>query len=152
MKYIIKFVLVLSFVLTSCKNEKESEKKSNTPVIPFTEVGNQMRNEIATKSANQQTQNSTATSAQTINDKTLNPAHGQPNHQCDIPVGAPLNSVRTSQKTTPPITQQNQTVATKPVVTNTSSETTPTPEGMNPPHGQAGHQCGIAVGAALPKE
>jgi hypothetical protein len=36
--------------------------------------------------------------------------------------------------------------------TATPTPATPTPEGMNPPHGQEGHRCDIAVGAALPKE
>lgn len=33
--------------------------------------------------------NQTTTTATT---PALNPPHGQPNHRCDIPVGAPLNS------------------------------------------------------------
>ena len=27
-----------------------------------------------------------------------------------------------------------------------------TPPGMNPPHGQEGHRCDVAVGAPLPKQ
>jgi len=75
----------------------------------------------------------------------LNPAHGQPGHRCDIAVGAPLNSApaQAATKTTPTVTQQ-------PVVMNTTN-TTPvkTAPGMNPPHGQPGHRCDIAVGAPL---
>ena len=79
----------------------------------------------------------------------MNPAHGQPNHRCDIPVGAPLNS--------PVAKPVNQTVsnATTPAVPTTATPVqkatteTVTPPGMNPPHGKAGHRCDIAVGAPL---
>ena len=88
--------------------------------------------------------------------KGMNPAHGQPDHRCDIAVGAPLNSpVATAKNTavTQQITsQQSQSTATDPANTATTPVvTTPTPEGMNPPHGQTNHRCDIAVGAPLPK-
>jgi hypothetical protein len=85
----------------------------------------------------------------------MNPAHGQSGHRCDIPVGAPLNSPAAA--TAPATPQQNKpvpaatvTTTTTPTVT-TTAPTTPTPEGMNPPHGQENHRCDIAVGAPLPK-
>jgi len=48
----------------------------------------------------------------------------------------------------------NTTAPQMTVTPNTNSTATPitTAEGMNPPHGQEGHRCDIAVGAALPKE
>lgn len=70
----------------------------------------------------------------------LNPAHGQPNHRCDIPVGAPLNSP-----------------AGKPAVSPVQTAT-PLPAGpvknaagvkINPPHGQPGHDCSVEVGKPL---
>ncbi len=71
----------------------------------------------------------------------LNPAHGQPNHRCDISVGAPLNS--------PPGN----------TATSTQAPTTPTPpltnaEGLklNPPHGQPGHDCSVEVGKPLKEQ
>jgi hypothetical protein len=77
----------------------------------------------------------------------LNPAHGQPGHRCDIYVGQPLDSKpvaslaqqkpATVTTTAPP---QTVTVAPQPVKTE---------PGMNPPHGQPGHRCDIAVGAPL---
>ena len=66
----------------------------------------------------------------------MNPAHGQPGHRCDIPVGAPLNS--------PP---GKQTAA--PVAQTVTPAKTVTAPGMNPAHGQPGHRCDIAVGAPL---
>jgi len=68
----------------------------------------------------------------------LNPAHGQPNHRCDIPVGASLNlpvQPRLNMQPTvaPPIQVPKGAVAS----------------GVNPPHGELGHSCAIPVGAPL---
>ncbi|MFT3909693.1 MAG: hypothetical protein QM737_09735 [Ferruginibacter sp.] len=72
----------------------------------------------------------------------MNPPHGQPGHRCDIEVGAPLNSPATKPQT--------QTVSTTPTVTPvTTTAKTVTAPGMNPPHGEPGHRCDIAVGAPL---
>jgi len=74
----------------------------------------------------------------------MNPAHGQPGHRCDIPVGAPLNSP--PGKTTAATTNA---ATTQPVTMNTTTTPVKTAPGMNPPHGQPGHRCDIAVGAPL---
>jgi len=91
--------------------------------------------------------------------KGMNPAHGQPGHRCDIPVGAPLNSPAAKQ----PVantdqsgsTSQNFTVTPPPannvVPALLSTEETAVADGMNPAHGKPGHRCDIAVGAPLPK-
>lgn len=89
--------------------------------------------------------------------KGMNPAHGQPGHRCDIPVGSPLNSpvakpaTNTAQSGT---TSQNFTV-TPPPANNAVPALLSTEEavadGMNPAHGKPGHRCDIAVGAPLPK-
>ncbi len=84
----------------------------------------------------------------------LNPPHGEPYHGCDIPVGAPLNSkpvanTENQSVATPQPIQQQVTVAPQ-----TGVHTGVTAEGFsgkpNPPHGQPGHRCDIAVGAILP--
>lgn len=62
----------------------------------------------------------------------LNPAHGQPGHRCDIAVGAPLPS------STPPVA-----AASAPVPATTRR--------LNPKHGEPGHRCDISVGAPLPE-
>ena len=103
-----------------------------------------------------------AVATKTVTPKGMNPAHGQPNHRCDIPVGAPLNSkpttpAVTSTATTPAVStsgeiSKNITVQPAlPALISTNPATTQTPEGMNPPHGQTGHRCDISVGAPLPK-
>lgn len=91
--------------------------------------------------------------------KGMNPSHGQPGHRCDIPVGAPLNSPVAKPASTPAETGSvSQSFTVTPPTTNNAVpallSTEPTQkvaEGMNPPHGQAGHRCDIAVGAPLPK-
>jgi hypothetical protein len=80
----------------------------------------------------------------------VNPAHGQPNHRCDIAVGAPLNS----KPNTPALNVNPQPVAPPvgaapppPLINLRPGETTAA--GKNPAHGQPGHRCDIAVGAPL---
>jgi hypothetical protein len=147
MKNYIRLILAIPFVLFSCKKEVEpKENTTTTRVIPFTEVGNQMRNEAAAKNAALPNQNSNSSSGATTGGE-LNPAHGQAGHRCDLAVGAPLNTgLAKANSNTVTVPKMKVT----PTVTNTTT-TTPTPEGMNPPHGQDGHRCDIAVGAALPK-
>lgn len=41
--------------------------------------------------------------------------------------------------------------STAPAILQSPTQATPTKPGMNPPHGQAGHRCDIAVGQPLPK-
>lgn len=100
--------------------------------------------------------------------KGMNPSHGQPGHRCDIPVGAPLNSPP-GKKVTPPAPGKAVMTSSTTAPGMTVNATTPTPAspgvpallnaptpittapGMNPPHGQPGHRCDIAVGAPLAK-
>lgn len=77
-----------------------------------------------------------AAAAQNTGNVQLNPAHGQPNHRCDIVVGAPLNS--------PP-----GPGSTQPKIVTTEQPVQKTAPGMNPPHGEPNHRCDIAVGAPL---
>jgi|AntDeeMinimDraft_5_1070356.scaffolds.fasta_scaffold16559_2 hypothetical protein len=153
MKYFLSLVLALSVVLVSCKKEAEvtNTNSTRTPVVPFTEVGNQMKLQQQTTVAN------TTSTNTPIKSPGLNPAHGQPGHLCELPVGAPLNSAPTPSKTAistvTPTATTTVTNNASPTVTNlpVANPTTPTPEGMNPPHGQTNHRCDIAVGAPLPK-
>lgn len=161
MKSFLILLFVSTLLLISCKKEIEPQNSTTpTNMVPFTEVGKQMRNEATMTSEAKQNSNivnqnqSVATPVSVA--KGMNPAHGQPLHRCDIAVGAPLNSpvavpknTPSTQQTTP---QLSQSVATDPANTATTPVvTTPTPEGMNPPHGQTNHRCDIAVGAPLPK-
>lgn len=83
--------------------------------------------------------------------KGMNPPHGQPGHDCAIAVGAPLNSAPSKPAaTTTSATPQVISTTAQPAATPTAAPTVTAP-GMNPPHGQPGHDCAIAVGAPLKK-
>lgn len=78
-----------------------------------------------------------------------NPPHGQPGHRCEIPVGASLSG-------TPPSSgPAGQMPATQPITmpqmsAQPTAGASSTPPGMNPPHGQPGHDCAVPVGSPLP--
>lgn len=69
----------------------------------------------------------------------LNPAHGEPGHRCDIPVGAPLTQAAPTQVTAnpQPVSLPQATAAAKPSGP------------LNPKHGEPGHRCDIPVGSPL---
>jgi hypothetical protein len=116
---------------------------ANTTVIPGTTTPVNINPQTQTIIPNQQN-NVVMAPAQmqpTVTAPGMNPPHGQPNHRCDIAVGAPLNS---------PVAAKPTTVNAQPQVTMKEiPNTTKTAPGMNPPHGEPGHRCDIAVGAPL---
>lgn len=153
MKSLYYTLFAAAISCTSCKNTA-AEKTQADPrtIVPFTQ-------QTATAIQNQSTQaaipqdhnlfhegNTAAVPSMAAG---VNPAHGQPNHRCDIPVGAPLNTPANGTAAAPQTTTQTvsapQTVSTPQVVTSK----TVTPKGMNPPHGEKGHRCDISVGAPL---
>ena len=171
-------LLVVSLVFVSCKKEDEATATADeTPKeiimprvqsIPMQTTTQQQTTQNAVPVQNQpMTANQTITPSQIVTTKKgMNPQHGQPGHRCDIAVGAPLNSppgnanqpkagsaisqqIDPSKFTTQ--TQTSQPTTTPAILSPNGTATTTTAPGMNPPHGQEGHQCGIAVGAPLPK-
>ena len=165
MKKKIFLLGVLSSVLfVSCKKDEEVKPVEETqqPAQPFSgeewlkqRVGAQGQQQPV----QQQPQQTVQTQQQTQTAPGMNPPHGQPGHRCDIAVGAPLNS-KPAQKSQPQtVTPSVTPKPTEQPVMNVNSKSgsttivgTTTPPGMNPPHGQPGHRCDIAVGAPLPKE
>ncbi|HNR20702.1 MAG TPA: hypothetical protein PKL45_12005, partial [Bacteroidia bacterium] len=95
----------------------------------------------------------------------MNPAHGEPGHRCDIPVGSPLNSPPSSQPSAAPqaapsissapqaspVMQPAPATMATPVAAPSGATATTLP-GMNPPHGEPGHDCSIKVGDPLKKK
>jgi hypothetical protein len=67
----------------------------------------------------------------------LNPAHGQPGHDCAVAVGAPLNAPASKTTVTPTIT------------TTSASAPTSSTVRLNPAHGEPGHDCAVEVGKPL---
>jgi len=90
-------------------------------------------------------------------DVKLNPAHGEPGHRCEIPVGAPLDSEPggyvepnlTMTPTTAPAAQPQVTPTPQPSYDQNMTPAEMLAKGLNPPHGEAGHKCEISVGAPL---
>lgn len=156
-----KIALVLiAFTLVSC------QKKNETPETLSPELASYEQESASDSSNVTNTQNSApiimnnsapvAPQSNTVSVNQsqptatgMNPPHGQPNHRCDIPVGAPLNSKKAEPTTVK--TTDIQTTTTAPIAApqNNAGSTT-IAAGMNPAHGQPGHRCDIPVGAPLP--
>ncbi len=164
-KPIITTTFLAAILFTSCKKELEPQASSETTETEAvaTETAapaNQnIEKQFDVQNPNSQTvqaPNPVQTQA-TPTAPGMNPPHGQPNHRCDIAVGAPLNSPKGA---TPPAPTASQTAPVQQPAQQGKSTITPvdmasgtvaTKPGMNPPHGQPGHLCEIAVGAPLPK-
>lgn len=170
-KSFLSLLLVSSILFFSCKKELEPQESSGTVTetqtptaatpnpqdMPETMVTAPLPEGVVATPQQQAPQ-----PVQTA--PGMNPPHGQPNHRCDIAVGAPLNSpaAKTTAQTTPAATitkatpsqtiqiDNSQNNNATPAILNPATATATAP-GMNPPHGQEGHRCDIAVGAPLPK-
>ena len=84
----------------------------------------------------------------------LNPEHGMPGHRCEIAVGAPLNSAPSTPIASKPVMTTTTTPTTpSTVIPGVTSGTTPakpaTGARLNPPHGEPGHDCAVQVGQPL---
>lgn len=171
----LALIIATSFLLFSCSEQIDSvdkslEVKTTDAEVPQSstplEVSNDSNLNNNTVDLNTPAQNSTPQkiSMPEVNlsnpalkpavvagsAKGLNPAHGQPNHRCDIAVGEPLST---------PVKQPVQNIT--PTATNNAPQviSTPTPvlpkvsgsstAKLNPPHGEPGHDCAIQVGAPL---
>ena len=138
----ISFVLLAAglLVFTGCGPEKKSNLTNTT-----TPANSTFNNPAPANGADPvQTTTPQSQSGTPTANVALNPAHGMPNHRCEIPVGAPLNST--------PQAQTNVTAAPQlPAPTLPMPATGSVAAGTNPPHGQPGHDCSIAVGAPLKK-
>lgn len=161
-KYISSLLVSTCLLFFSCKKELDPQDSAtagsnpqtestpanpeNTALTPSTDVNTVVGQPVTA-------QNSTVNSAAAKTLPGMNPPHGQANHRCDIAVGAPLNSpIKSAAPATTVSTPAVQTPTTPAILNSNSAPTTVTQPGMNPPHGQAGHVCSIAVGAPLPKE
>lgn len=161
MKSLLSLLFVSSICLTSCKKELEPQKSSIVaPAEETTSIANPaavtpIQPTEVVQSTTSQNPVQTQAVQNNVTAKGMNPPHGQPNHRCDIAVGAPLNSPpgKQPQMTQPVPPQGSATIqpATPNSTTQSVSSPVVTAAGMNPPHGQDGHRCDVAVGAPLPK-
>lgn len=143
MKIISKIALVLSSVyLMGCSggatDKIENEDSGDTPT------------QAEQPAQNPQGQTQAAGNAGGNGDVAVNPPHGEPGHDCDIAVGAPLDG---SAQGSGEIQGQEVEVQGQEVEIQTQQGQQGTPqgveEGLNPPHGEPGHDCEIPVGAPL---
>ena len=143
----------LSVTFLSCKEELQPQESS--AAVRADQAQTTVNQKAAAAQNNAQTTQQTQAIQQTQTNPTnastqpqgsLNPAHGQPGHRCDIAVGAPLNSKPSQAPAT-----GNKTITTQNIQATPQVVTTPvkTAKGMNPPHGQPGHRCDIGVGEPL---
>lgn len=150
MKHFYFPLIAISILFTSCKKEDAAQEQGDPRlVVPFTQQASAGIQSQAAPVATAQDHNlfheKNATTTPSVV-AGINPAHGQPNHRCDIAVGAPLNTPANGSA-------QPQTTNVQPTQMVTTTQTavakTVTPKGMNPPHGEKNHRCDIAVGAPL---
>ena len=149
MKHFYYTFLATVITFTSCKNDdiKKAQVTDGT-IVPFTQQTTTAKSQQTPVAENHNLfrENNVTTAPSVV--AAVNPAHGQPNHRCDIAVGAPLNSA--SNKSVAPVGQTNvQPQATQTITSKISMPKLVTAKGMNPPHGENGHRCDIAVGAPL---
>lgn len=130
--YFFSSILMASLVLVSCKNEQEKQSVTST----------NSTSEIVADSIPQ-----AISTSETV---ALNPPHGQPNHRCDIAVGAPLNTpVSPSSFYQEPVIPNTTNSQVQQQTNSEATSNTPRPK-LNPPHGQPHHDCTIKVGDPLP--
>lgn len=83
----------------------------------------------------------------------LNPAHGEPGHRCEIPVGAPLDGSGQASNTAtmpPPAPTVVSPVADPMMAAPVTSPVAGGSGRLNPAHGEPGHDCAVPVGSPLP--
>lgn len=147
-------IITLGMIFLACSNKSKTDggnvTETQSPSVSPTNPTQIQASDPVQQNNSVVKPTTVTTQPGTTNSAGLNPAHGEPGHRCDIPVGSPLNSkpaqqpvVNNSQVVQPPVIQQTGTT-TIPATGNTT-----TAPGMNPAHGQPGHRCDIAVGAPL---
>ena len=152
MKKIFLGIFVASLSIISCKkDEKPTYIKDDVAATNNTTVSSTPKTSIIDQAGIKTVQSSPVINSTTV----PNPAHGQPGHRCDVAVGEPIpiqaQQVGNNQNIQ---VAQNQPVVINPgqmktTATTTAPQPVKTAPGMNPPHGEPGHRCDIAVGAPL---
>lgn len=157
MKNTLIGLITISIVTLSCKKDEKAtylkdEAGAAQPNVALTSATSK------TTLMDQAGIQSTPSPAPMATAPGMNPAHGQPGHRCDIPVGQPLNSqpAAATPATQTISTGTNNTIQIDPnsvspgkIAIDNSGKQVKTAPGMNPPHGQPGHRCDIPVGQPL---
>ena len=142
------FITLIAALALACSNSAQTKPDgAQAPAAEAAQTAPTAPQPAPEPAAGSQNAGGPAPSAapQTATAEGMNPPHGQPNHRCDIPVGAPLNSPPGKPPAQPTMVQQGAPVQPGPV----QAAPVQTAPGMNPPHGQPNHRCDIPVGAPL---
>jgi hypothetical protein len=133
-----------AFLLQACASESPDADRTDlapVPAAPAIDNGTQAIPAAAT------------TAAPNTSGQMLNPAHGEPGHVCELPVGAPLDGSAAEPASGPGTSQSITIGGDGNVAQPTFSAPAPNANGsgkINPPHGQPGHVCEVPVGQPLP--
>jgi len=142
---------LVSFLLAGCAestsdnekntdtNELEVKEEPVTTAVEISDIPNSDITEVENGTPPSQPSKVSAAPA------SLNPPHGQPGHDCAIPVGAPLDGSGAQNQST--ISPNLSVPATQTVAPSSAPA-----DGINPPHGQPGHDCAVPVGSPLPSK
>lgn len=143
--------IALTSTLISCGNNEEKTTATTTTVTDTVPTSTDVS--LATPNSNNSDLASLpgdaqpgvqSVSASSTNVK-LNPAHGEPGHDCALPVGAPLKGageIQENIKITSPAGQNVTPAAAPSKAANTNVK-------INPAHGEPGHDCAKPVGSPL---
>ena len=154
------YLIILTLALVSCQKKNETPETLSPELASYEQKStSDSSNVTSAQNSAPITMNNSAPVAPESNTVSvnqpqptapgMNPPHGQPNHRCDIPVGAPLNSKKAEATTVK--STDIQTTTTDPIAApENNAGSTSVAAGMNPEHGQPGHRCDIPVGAPLP--
>lgn len=100
MKSHIIIIVSFLFILTSCNQANNDSGQTQQPAGTSTAVENLMKADTLPAQSIEAEKATGMAGEQKSEVAMLNPPHGQPNHRCDIPVGAPLNSAPAPKTTT----------------------------------------------------
>ena len=139
---------VVSFFLVGCAEDgADSEKQVETKAVEVVKE----KSTGETEEAGEKVEFTVSEPEAAATNVKLNPPHGEPGHDCAIAVGAPLDgSGGQVQGTSPQVQPTAQPTAQPMVQPNLKVNAPSSGGGINPPHGQPGHDCAVAVGAPLP--
>ncbi len=167
MKKLPLLIIVSATVLWSCEKKNVEENVAETQQeetlqadssgfakIPVTEKKRVVESEVLNPNSQGANKPTVENSKNTTGRPKLNPAHGEPFHRCEIPVGAPIDSQPAS--TPAPQVNMQQNMSGNNFNTNPIPATAPrsapnsgSKPAVNPPHGEPHHRCDIEVGAPL---
>ena len=154
-KIFLSSLLAVTLFMVSCKKELQPQESAEPSEAVVVDAEGSQAPANAPQPVNIQPQQQPQAQPQpTATPPGMNPPHGQPNHRCDIAVGAPLNSPagNTAQQAPAkaPVQQAPQAAPANSTMIPSNSGGGAVAAGINPPHGMPGHRCDIAVGAKLP--